>query len=48
MENKCLRFAEGLGINDFKASPCWISATLKHYNKVGINLHGEENDMTDE
>ena len=47
MENKCLKSAKLLGINYFKASPCWISATLNHNNKVGINLHGEANYMTD-
>ena len=48
IENKCLKFSEGLVINDFKASPRWISATFKRKKKVGINLHGEANDMTDE
>ena len=47
MENKWLKFAKGSGINDFKASPFWISATLKRNKKVGINLHGAENDMKD-
>ena len=45
MKNKCTKFAKGLVINDFKASPLWISARLKRNNKVGINLHGEENYM---
>ena len=49
MEKKCLKFAQGLGLNDFKASPSWITATLKRNKKVGINLHsGEANDMTPE
>ena len=48
MEHKCLNFAEGLGLNDLKSSPCYISATLKRNKKVGINLYGEANDMTDE
>ena len=48
MLNKLLNFVEGLGINNLKASPCWISATLKRNKKVGINFHGESNDMTDE
>ena len=41
MENKCLKFVEGLGINDFKAFLCLISATIKRNKKVVINLHGE-------
>ena len=48
MGKKCLKFSEGLGINKFKASPCWISPTLKRNKKLGINLHGESNDLTDE
>ena len=48
MENKLFKFSEGLGINDFKASPFWISATLKRNKKVGINLHGEASAVTDE
>ena len=43
-----MNFAEGLGLNYFKALPCWISVTLKRNKKVGINLHDEANDMTDE
>ena len=46
MENKCLKFVEGLGINDFKASPCCISATLKRNNKVAIDFPVESNYMT--
>ena len=45
MENKCLKFSEGLGINDFKALSRWFSDTLKRNKKVGINLHGKTNDM---
>ena len=37
-----------MGLDEFKASPSWISATLKRNKKVGINLHGEENDTADE
>ena len=48
MEKKCLEFSEGLGVNDFKCSTCWISATPKRNKKVGINLHGEENYVIDE
>ena len=48
MENKLLKFAEGLGINDFKSSPICISDTIKRNKKFGINLHDKENDMTDE
>ena len=43
-----LEFSEGLGLNEFKSSPYWISATLKCNKKVGINLYGEENNMIDE
>jgi hypothetical protein len=28
------------------SKPGWISSTLKCNKKVGINLHGEANDMT--
>ena len=45
MEKECLKSAGGLGSNDFKSSPRWISATLRHNKKVGINLYGEANDM---
>jgi len=48
IEKICLKFAEGLGLTDFKASPSWISATLKRNKKVGINLPGKANDMTNE
>ena len=43
MEKKHPKFAEGLGINDFKALPCWISDTLKRNKKFWINMHGEVN-----
>ena len=43
-----LEVCRRLGDNDFKASPCWVLATLKRNKKVGINLHGEANDMADE
>ena len=33
-------------LNGFKPSPLWISATLNFNKKVGINFHGETNDMT--
>ena len=46
MENKILRFAEGLGLNDFKDSLCWISDTLNRNKKVVINLNDEANDIT--
>ena len=45
MEKKCLNFAEGLGLNDFKASPLWISDTINRNKKFRINLYGEANDM---
>ena len=48
MENKCLKFSESFGVNDFKASPCWISATLKRNNNFRIYLHGEAIDIIDE
>ena len=35
-----------MGLNDFTASPCFISAKLKCNNKVRINIHGEKNDVT--
>ena len=46
IENKWLKFAEGSGLNDFKAPLIWISATLKCNKKFGINFPGEANDMT--
>ena len=48
MEKKLLNFEERLGINDFKASPYWMSATLKRNKNFGIHLNGKANDMTDE
>ena len=43
-----IEVCRGLGLNDFKASPCWISDTLNRNKKVGVHLYGESNDMTDE
>jgi hypothetical protein len=50
LENRCLQFADLLGCSreEFKASPGWIAATLKNYGKLGVNLHGEANDMSKE
>ena len=48
MENKFLKFSKGMGLNDLKALTYCISSTLKRIKKVGINLHGEENYMTNE
>ena len=48
MQNKCLKFAELLRIIDFEYSPTYISDTLRLNKKVGINFHGEANDMTGE
>ena len=45
---KRLKFAECLGINDFKASQFCVSDVIKRNNKVGINLSDEANNMTDE
>ena len=41
IQRKCLQFAKTFGFDDFVASPGWISDTLKHHGKIGINLHGE-------
>ena len=48
MENKFLKFGEGVGLNDLKALTYWISSTHKRIKKYGINLHGEANYMTNE
>jgi hypothetical protein len=47
---KSLQFADLLGYSEdeFKASPGWVAATLKNYGKIGINLHGEANNMSEE
>ena len=41
-----MKFTENLELNDFKASSCWISATLKRNEMFLMNSHGEANDMT--
>ena len=46
MQKQFLKFAEGLGLNDFKVSQFWSLAKLKRNKKVGINLYGEANYMT--
>ena len=43
-----MKCVEGMGHSDFKASQLWVPATLKFNKKVGINLHGESNDIKDE
>jgi hypothetical protein len=50
LTNKSLQFADlcGYSEDEFKASPGWIENTLKNYGKIGVNLHGEANDMSGE
>ena len=47
LHHKAVLFAKECGYGpDFKASDGWISNSLRRHGKVGINLHGEANDMT--
>ena len=48
MREKCLKWAKDLGIEGFKASPQWISKTLKRGNFTRVNLHGEGEEMLQE
>ena len=48
MIEKCLKWAEDLGVEDFKASDGWLNNTLKYHNMQRIRLHGEADDLTDE
>jgi hypothetical protein len=45
---KAQKFADDLGMNDFKASDGWLNRTLKRSGKIGISLHGEADDMVPE
>jgi DDE superfamily endonuclease/Tc5 transposase DNA-binding domain len=45
---KASKFADDLGIDSFKASDGWLTRTLKRHGKIGINLHGEADDMLPE
>ena len=48
MREKCVKRAKDLGIDGFKASPQWISKTLKRGDFTRINLHGEGEEMSQE
>lgn len=49
IEAKCKQWAAQAGIDDtFKASPGWISSVLKRNSRLGIHLHGEANDLSNE
>ena len=41
-------FAANLWIENFNASSGWLAKTLNRYDRVGINLHGEADDMDPE
>ena len=43
-----MKWAEVLGVEDFKASDGWLNKTLKHHNMQRIRLHGEADDLSDE
>jgi Tc5 transposase DNA-binding domain/DDE superfamily endonuclease len=43
---KAAKFANDLGIEDFKASNGWLNNTLKRHGKIGIRLHGEADDIS--
>ena len=47
MIEKCLKWAEDLGIEDFKGSN-GLNNTLKYHNMTRIRLHGEADDLLDE
>jgi hypothetical protein len=50
MKHKCLQWAsmDDSTTLDFKASDGWLAKTLKRHDIIGINLHGEANDLTDD
>ena len=50
LRHKAVVYANELGYapSAFKASDGWIANALRRHGKVGINLHGEANDMTAE
>jgi Tc5 transposase DNA-binding domain/DDE superfamily endonuclease len=43
---KAIKFANELGIQNFKASSGWLTLTMKRHNKIGIRLHGEADDLS--
>ena len=49
LTNKSIQYADLLGLSQekFKGSPGWVANTLRIHGKVGINLHGEADDMTE-
>ena len=47
-EGEMYELGKGHGIDNFKASPQWISKTLKRGNFNRINLHGEGEEMSQE
>ena len=50
MQTKALEYALQLNYtkDEFKASHGWLSNTLKRHGKIGIRLHGEADEMSDE
>ena len=50
LRHKAIMYVKELGLapSAFKASDGWIANALQRHGKVGINLHGEGNDMTAE
>jgi hypothetical protein len=48
LQEKCLTWAEAAGHTSFKASPGSIDCVLKDNKKVGVNLHGEGMDLSEE
>ena len=45
---KCKKWADQLGHNNFSASDGWLNATMKRHGFTRINLHGEADDMADD
>jgi len=48
MRARALKYAKELNIENFEASDGWIEKVLKRNNLVGIKMHGEAGDMSDE
>jgi hypothetical protein len=48
MIEKCKKWAEDLGVQDFKASNGWLNNTLKFHGIERIRLHGEADDLSDQ
>ena len=48
MRVKALKYARELNIENFEASDGWIEKVLQRNNLVGIKMHGEAGDISDE